>query len=204
MAGGGSYIKPSIALKEALEKHFGEIRPLIEIAGFFLVFTGLLLNIEITPNLVGQCVRLLQFFSLSGSLIFLVIILVNLLNLFGHPFMEWIERKHSRHHDHEILRLIKKITLMLFPFVIFFFFTLTLFLYLVFSFTTEFVFLLGITCSYVLVYFTARLNASPGNLTQILVSVLGFLFLFIMPLFLYVIVLFPDLPHMIAEYARSL
>lgn len=189
MAGGGNYVRPSVKIKKDLQKLYEDNKPLFEIGGILLVFTGLMLNIPVSTNFVGQCLRILQFFSLAGSLLILMVLMLEIIAVLIQPLIDSIENQKRLGRVNEPTSLLRVITTITFPLSILFFFLLTLTFYLVFSFTREFLFLIAILMCHVFIYYFASRLGQGRKITLVILA----LFLLVLPAFFYFVVFFPDI-----------
>lgn len=199
MADGGYHLPPT-SLREELRKQYSTSKPLVEVTGILLVLSGLLLNIETTPDFAGKCLRLMQFFSLSGSLLLLSILLSDLLNVL-HPLYRRFDRSRRLHGKDESINKLMHLAMLLLPISTLFFFLLTMFLYVIVSFTREALFLISVASWYFFVYYMAKSSRISGD--PVFLVFIVFLLLFLIPILLYVIFFFPQLVEGALHFMRS-
>lgn len=170
-------------------------KSLIDISGFVLVFTALILNISPKSGIANISLLHLQFFSLLAS----SFLLTNLLLIIGKNFIEKLFSSKDvipvNKDKHEHLTHILAVTVLSFMVLLFFLFNL--YLYIIVIYPKLSLFVAYIIAAYVLVITVSRPDTRPKKLfwgsklpSSIIYGMLLLLLLVILPLLLYFFIFF--------------
>ena len=174
---------------QKLIKFYEKNKSLIEITGFVLIFTGLILNINSAGQFANTSMSHLKFFSLLTSAVLLTLLFIGF----------WLDVVGELLKDSNTIDLakvkgkrdIRTITTITFFSIMLIFFIINLYLYIFLSYSRLFLFVLLLFEFYLfIINFPYKFDRGAGFLRQIYDVSIFLLFLIILPVGFYLIVFF--------------